>query len=85
MHLWRRLFLQLQLLHVDMSARLHVRQRMDLIDVHRVHVIVDWKTLAVSQQRSENVLYPKILFFQIEDFFEGIHVSIDLLCRRWAA
>lgn len=75
----------MQLLRVDMSARLHVRRPMDLIDVRRFHVTIDWKKVGASQQWSENVLYPKILFFHIQHFFEGIHVSIDLLRRRCAA
>lgn len=58
---------------------------MELIDVRHFPVTIDWKKPAASQQGSENVLHPKILFFRIQHFFEGIHVPIDLLHRRCAA
>lgn len=65
MCLWRRLLLQLQRLGVDMSARLHVRRRMDLIDARRFHAAIDWEKVAAREREravSEDIIFPHSAF-----------------------
>lgn len=59
---WKRLLLQLQLLHADKNANLHVCHRMDLIDARRFQVRLDKVCGSVAARERKHAASRDIIF-----------------------